>query len=68
MDGMALLGILALLYSVIVIIIIYKKPAKIWNMRKIKMFERVLGEKGTVIFFYIFAILAGILGIWLISK
>ena len=68
MSGMALLGILAILYAVLVIYIAAKKPAKIWDMAKIRGFRKVLGENGTVIFFYIWAILFVGLGIWLFIK
>ena len=67
MDGYALLGLLAILYAVMVVYIAAKKPPKLWEMAKIKMFRKVLGEQGTVTFFYVFALLAVILGIWLIQ-
>ncbi|HZK09889.1 MAG TPA: hypothetical protein VFD08_02345 [Clostridia bacterium] len=68
MNGYALLGILAFLYAGMVFFITYKKPPKIWNISKIQLFEKVLGEKGTVIFFYAFGLLALALGIWLMTK
>lgn len=68
MNGFALLGILAFVYAGLVFFITIKKPKQIWNMGKIKAFERVLGEKGTVIFFYGFGLLAVALGIWLMTK
>lgn len=68
MNGMALLGILAILYAAFVIYIAAKKPEKIWDMAKIRGFRKVLGEKGTVIFFYIWSILFVALGIWLFTK
>ena len=68
MDGFALLGILAFVYAGLVFFITFKKPPAIWNMAKIRGFERVLGEKGTVIFFYAFGLLAVALGIWLMGK
>lgn len=68
MNGFALLGILAFVYAGIVFFITFKKPAVIWNMGKIKAFEKVLGEKSTVIFFYVFGLLAVALGIWLMTK
>lgn len=68
MNGFALLGILAFVYATLVIFITIKKPDAIWNMGKIKAFEKVLGEKGTVIFFYAWAIIAIVLGIWLMNK
>jgi hypothetical protein len=66
MNWNALLGILALVYAVLVVYIAWKKTPSIWDMGKIKAFRKVLGEKGTVIFFYIWALLAVVLGIWLL--
>lgn len=53
MNGSALLGILSLIYAGLVFFITFKKPEKIWNIAKINGFKKVLGEKGTVIFFNI---------------
>ncbi len=68
MNGWALLGLLLIIYSVTVVFITVKKPENIWEMAKIKMFRKVLGEKGTKIFFYIFAAIAAVIGIWLLIK
>ena len=68
MNGWALLGLLLIIYSVTVVFITVKKPKNIWEMAKIKMFRKVLGEKGTEIFFYIFAAIAAVIGIWLLFK
>lgn len=67
MDGFALLGILAFAYAGIVFFITVKKPEAIWNIGKIRGFRKVLGEKGTVLFFYAFGLLAIVLGIWLMT-
>lgn len=64
MDGLALLGIILILYAVFVVYITAKKPVSIWDMAKIKLFRKALGEKGTVIFFYVFAIIAATAGIY----
>lgn len=66
MDGLALLGLLLIAYAAAVIFITVKKPEEIWNMAKIKMFRKLLGEKGTEIFFYLFALAAAGFGIWLL--
>jgi hypothetical protein len=68
MNGMALLGILLVAYAAAVVYIAAAKPEAIWNMAKIKMFRKVLGENGTVIFFYIFAAAAAGFGGWLMTK
>jgi hypothetical protein len=68
MDGLALLGLFFILYSVVVVVITIKKPKSIWEMGKIKFFIKLLGDKGTVIFFYIFAAAALGCGIWLLVR
>lgn len=68
MNGLALLGILLLIYAVFIVFVTIKKPDAIWNMSKIRGFKKVLGEKGTVIFFYVWALLAATVGIWLLTK
>ncbi|MFZ7121593.1 MAG: hypothetical protein ACOWWH_11675 [Eubacteriaceae bacterium] len=68
MKVLPLLGILAILYAGMVVVIALKKPVKIWNMKKIEMFKNMLGEKGTVVFFYIWGVVFLVLGIWLLMK
>ncbi|MBN2261111.1 MAG: hypothetical protein JW702_11225 [Clostridiales bacterium] len=68
MNGLALLGIFLLLYAAVVVALAVMKPQKIWEMKKIKMFIKVLGEKGTVIFFYVWALIAAVIGIWLLIR
>lgn len=63
---MKLWGIISILYAVFVVVITVMKPGKIWNMKKIEMFKKVLGDKGTEIFFYIWALGFLFLGIWLL--
>lgn len=65
---MKLWGILAILYAAMVVIIAVLKPEKIWNMKKIQFFKKVLGETGTEIFFYIWALIFLVLGVWLLVK
>ncbi len=68
MDGFALLGIVLFVYAALVFFVAVKKPEKIWNMGKIEAFRKVLGERGTVIFFIIWGLLAVAVGIWLLVK
>lgn len=67
MNSYAILGILSLAYSVLVVLLTLKKPEKIWKMKKIQWFEKVLGVKGTEMFFYVWAALFLGLSIWLIN-
>jgi len=67
MNLRALLGLLCILYTIAVFYITMKKPEKIWKMGKIQAFIKLMGEKGTAIFFYFFGLAVGILGIWLIA-
>lgn len=68
MNGWALLGLFLILYSVSVFFITLKKPEGIWNMAKIRFFRKVLGEKGTVLSFYIIAAIVAVIGIWLLLR
>ena len=65
---MKVLAIVLILYSVIVIGLAVTKPAAIWKMKKIQLFEKYLGAKGTEIFFYIWALIFLVLGIWLLTR
>lgn len=66
MGGLKLLGIFLLVYAVAVVVIAVMKPKSIWEMKKIKFFIKYLGEQGTVIFFYAWALIAVIFGLWLL--
>lgn len=66
MNWLALLGLLLIIYAAVVVWIAAKKPEKLWDMAKIRAFRKVLGDKGTVIFFYIFAAVSLGFGIWLL--
>ena len=68
MNGLALVGLLLIVYSLAVGMIAVKKPQKIWDMAKIKFFRKILGENGTTVFFYIFSIGCFAVGIWLLVK
>ncbi len=65
---MKIWAIVCLLYAVVVIILAVTKPAAIWNMKKIQWFEKHMGAKGTEIFFYVWALLFLVLGVWLLTK
>jgi len=67
-NGWALLGIVLIAYAAFVVWIALKKPPKLWDMAKIQLFRKWLGEKGTMImFFFIAAVCVGI-GIWLLVR
>ncbi len=68
MNWNPLLALLAFAYTGLVFWVTLKKPEKIWNMGKVQMFVKILGERGTEIFFIIFGILFAILGVWLITQ
>lgn len=65
MNGLALIGILLIVYAAFLVFVAVKKPDKIWHMAKIRMFIKVMGEQGTVIFFYAFAAICLAGGIYL---
>jgi hypothetical protein len=68
MNGLAILGIILLIYAAVVVWLTVKKPKAIWEMGKIKFFIKMLGEQGTVVFFYIWALIAAGFGIWLLIR
>jgi hypothetical protein len=68
MNGLALLGLFLILYAILVVVLAIKKPKSIWEMGKIKFFIKLLGDKGTVIMFYVIAAVALGFGIWLLVK
>jgi hypothetical protein len=68
MNGLALLGVILVLYAGAVVFIAAKKPEGLWNMAKIRMFRKVLGDGGTVIFFYLFAAVSLAVGVWLLLR
>ncbi len=65
---MKILGVVLIIYAVLVVVIAVLKPEGIWKMKKIQAFIKVLGDRGTEIFFYIWALLALGLGIWLLVR
>lgn len=66
MDGLALIGLILLVYAGTVVYITLKKPEAIWNMAKIRVFRKLLGDRGTEIFFYLFALASAGFGLWLL--
>jgi hypothetical protein len=68
MNAIAFLGILLVIYAVFVIYITVKKPDRIWNMSKIKIIRKILGDTGTQIFFCVVSVAAAAVGIWLMIK
>jgi hypothetical protein len=65
---MRIWGVLAVLYAAAVVVIAITKPEKIWNMKKIEFFKKWMGEKGTEVFFYVWAVIFLVLGIWLFTR
>jgi len=64
---MKIWAIVCILYAAMVVVIAVLKPAPIWNMKKIKFFIKYLGDKGTEVFFYIWALMFLVLGVWLFT-
>lgn len=64
---MKIWGILAIVYAAAVVVITVLKPEAIWKMKKIQLFIKFLGDKGTEIFFYIWALIFLVLGVWLLT-
>ena len=61
MNGLLVLAIVLFIYGALVLVITVLKPKPIWEMGKIQGFVKLLGEKGTVVFFVLWG-LAAIVG------
>lgn len=64
---MKIWGIIAIVYAAAVVVITVLKPEMIWKMKKIQLFIKFLGDKGTEIFFYVWALIFLVLGVWLLT-
>ena len=67
MNWYPLLGLLALAYAGLVFWMAIKKPEKLWSIGKIQTMVKLMGEKGTNIFLYVFGTAFVGLGIWLFT-
>lgn len=65
---MTIWGILAILYAAMVVVLAVLKPEPIWKMKKIQFFIKYLGDRGTEIFFYVWAFMFLALGVWLLTR
>ena len=63
---MTALGIVLIVYALFVIVVAFLKPQRIWNTKKVQGFVSALTETGTVIFFIVWALIIGGIGIWLV--
>lgn len=68
MNAWALVGLLLIAYAAAVLFVAIKKPPAIWNMAKIRLFIKILGSRGTQIFFIVFAMLSAGVGLWLMIR
>ncbi len=59
-------GIGLLAYAVLTLIIAAFKPSPVWRTGKIQAFVKLFGEKGTVIFLGIIALIFGGIGLGLL--
>ncbi len=63
--GLLVLGIFLLLYGGLCLVVALAKFPAIWNISKIQMFIRFLGEIGTQLFIGVWGLIAFGFGIWL---
>ena len=68
MNGLALLGIVLVVYGALVFLFAFKKPDSLYEIGKIRAIRSKLGEKGAVILFYIWGAIALGFGIWLLVR
>ncbi len=61
-------GLVLILYAFFVIYITIKRPKSIWQMKKIKIFINLIGERGTVILFFVWSALVLSVAVFLLTK
>jgi len=66
MDASTWWGIALIAYALFTLGITLFRPNPIWRMGKVHAFVKLLGEKGTVIFFIVFSLIAAGVGIALL--
>lgn len=64
---MKIWAIVCIVYAAVVVALAVLKPEPIWKMKKIQFFIKYLGDRGTEIFFYVWALLFLVLGVWLLT-
>ncbi|MBU1020786.1 MAG: hypothetical protein KJ847_06175 [Firmicutes bacterium] len=59
---MQVLGIILIVYGIFCMYIAFLKPPFIWNLGKLKIMRKMMGEKGLLIFLIIWGAAAIIIG------
>ncbi|GAB5494113.1 MAG: hypothetical protein Phog2KO_43280 [Phototrophicaceae bacterium] len=67
MNLYPLFALIAFGYGAAVWFIIYKKPKSMMKIGKIEMFQNMIGEKATDIFYYVFGAVAVGLGVYFLT-
>lgn len=60
---MQILGIILIIYGILCILIGLLRPPFIMNMKKIQVFQKMLGKNGVIIFILVWGIAALVAGI-----
>lgn len=68
MNWYPLIALLAFLYAAAVFYIVIKKPPSLMQLGKLQMFQKLLGERGADIFYYVWGLLAVAIGIWALMQ
>ncbi len=66
METQQYIGIGLIAYCALAIYVTAAKPKWAWESRKVKRFLKWFGEKGTIVFFYVWSISIGGIGCWLL--
>lgn len=59
---MEVLGIILIIYGILCMYIAFMKPPFIWNLGKLKVMRKMMGEKGLLIFLIVWGVAAIIIG------
>lgn len=67
MNLYPLFALIAFAYAALVWFIIIKKPKSMMKLGKVEMFQKMIGEKATDIFYYVFGAIAAGLGVFFLT-
>lgn len=68
MQRQSIIGLCLIFYGMTVLYIDVVKPISLWDRKKIRIVVKLLGEKGTEMFFHIFGWIITLLGIFLMLR
>jgi hypothetical protein len=68
MNWYPIIALVAFLYAALTLYIIIKKPPSMMKLGKVEMMQRLIGNSGTEILYYVVSLVAIGIGIWALMQ